>query len=242
MARRDGSDEYLSLVIHELRNPLVGIDAAARVLARDLGAHPAAQRASRVAEEARHLLELLESVTDAEAVASGRLRSVLRPVDLGALVREAVEGAHLGSHPVTVRVPETAVPVQADARRLRQVLGNLLANAAQYSPEGTPIDVTLAVDMRRGSATVEVRDRGADIPAGERRRLFRKFARLTTADGTRGSGLGLYISKAIVEDHGGDLRYRASAGGNSFAFTVRVARAVSPAKRRRAPVRARARS
>jgi signal transduction histidine kinase len=217
MARRtESSGEYLSLVIHELRNPLVGIDAAARVIARDLGTHPAARRAERVAEEARHLLELLESVTDAEAAASGRLRSVLRAVDLATVVREAVEGAHLGAHPVTIRVPEGSVPVSADARRIRQVLANLLANAAQYSREGTPIEVTLTADQRKKRATLEIRDRGPGIAPPQRRRLFRKFARLSSADGTRGSGLGLYISKAMVEDHGGELRYAPARPGSSF--------------------------
>lgn len=220
MDGRGDSGEYLSLVIHELRNPLVGIDAAARVLARDLGTHPAAGRASRVADEARHLLELLESVTDAEAAASGRLRSVLRPVELAAVVRQAVDAAHLGSRPVSLRIPDGTVPVEADARRICQVIGNLLANAAQYSPEGTPIEVTLTLDARRRTATVEVRDHGAGIPAGERRRLFHKFTRLTTADGTRGSGLGLYISKAIVEDHGGELRHAARRPGSVFSFTI----------------------
>lgn len=233
MAGRAGAGDYLSLVIHELRNPLVGIDAAARVMARDLGEHPAARRAERVAEEARHLLELLESVTDAEAAASGRLRSVLRSVDLRSVVRDAVaDAAHLSSRSIAVHVPDPAVPVRADARRLRQVLVNLLANAAQYSPPDRPIDVSLAVDQRRRRATVEVRDRGPGIPLSQRRRLFRRFARLSTADGTRGSGLGLYISKAIVEDHGGTIHYAAARGGGSvFGFTLPVAAARTRARK-----------
>lgn len=220
MAARTDTGEYLSLVIHELRNPLVGIDAAARVMARDLGKHPAARRAERVAEEARHMLELLESVTDAEAAASGRLRSVLRSVDLSKVVRDAVEGAQLGDHRVSVSLPDGAVPVNADARRIGQVLANLLANAAQYSTGGSVIEVTLDTDPARKSAVVSVRDHGPGIPAAQRRRLFRKFSRLSTADGTRGSGLGLYISKAIAEDHGGELRYAAARPGSVFSLVL----------------------
>lgn len=229
MAGKTESGEYISLVIHELRNPLVGIDAAARVMARDLGAHPAARRAERVAEEARHLLELLESVTDAEAAASGRLRSVLRAVDLAKIVRQAVEGAHLGDHRVSVSLPDGAIPVSADARRIGQVLANLLANAAQYSPAGSVIEVALDVDRARKAAVVSVRDRGPGIPAPQRRKLFRKFSRLSTADGTRGSGLGLYISKAIAEDHGGDLRYAAARPGSVFSLVLPLR--ASPRKR-----------
>lgn len=220
MAARTDTGEYLSLVIHELRNPLIGIDAAARVMARDLGTHPAARRAERVAEEARHMLELLESVTDAEAAASGRLRSILRAVDLSKVVRDALEGAQLGDHRVSVALPDGAVPVNADARRIGQVLANLLANAAQYSPGGSVIEVTLDVDPARKSAVVSVRDHGPGIPAAQRRRLFRKFSRLSTADGTRGSGLGLYISKAIAEDHGGELRYAPARPGSVFSLVL----------------------
>lgn len=220
MAARTDTGEYLSLVIHELRNPLIGIDAAARVMARDLGTHPAARRAERVAEEARHMLELLESVTDAEAAASGRLRSILRAVDLSKVVRDALEGAQLGDHRVSVALPNGAVPVNADARRIGQVLANLLANAAQYSPGGSVVEVTLDVDPARKSAVVSVRDHGPGIPAAQRRRLFRKFSRLSTADGTRGSGLGLYISKAIAEDHGGELRYAPARPGSVFSLVL----------------------
>lgn len=222
MAARTDTGEYLSLVIHELRNPLVGIDAAARVMARDLGTHPAARRAERVAEEARHMLELLESVTDAEAAASGRLRSVLRSVDLSRVVRDAVEGAQLGDHRLSVSLPDGAVPVNADARRIGQVLANLLANAAQYSHGGSVIEVTLESDPARKSAVVSVRDHGPGIPAAQRRRLFRKFSRLSTADGTRGSGLGLYISKAIAEDHGGELRYAGARPGSVFSLVLPI--------------------
>lgn len=241
MSRSD-REEYLSLVIHELRNPLVGIDAAARVLAKDLGTHPAAQRASQVAAEARHLLELLESVADAEAAAGGRLRSILRPVDLAALVRATVEAMHLDAHPVQVRGTDASVPVLADEQRIRQVLKNLLANAARYSPPRSPVEVTVGIDPRGRTATVEVRDHGPGIPPLERRRLFRKFSRLSTADGTRGSGLGLYISKAIVDDHRGELRYEESAsGGSSFSFSIPLARA-RPRREPRSPRGARRRT
>jgi two-component system OmpR family sensor kinase len=230
---RTDREEYLSLVLHELRNPLVGIDAAARVLAKDLGAHPAAQRASRVAAEARHLLELLESVADAEAVAGGRLRSILRSVDLGALVRETVGSMHLDGHPLELRGTDASVSVLADEQRIRQVLKNLLANAAQYSPAGARIEVTVGIDARGRDATVEVRDHGPGIPPLERRRLFQRFSRLSTADGTRGSGLGLYISKAIVHDHRGDLRYEESpTGGSAFSFSIPLAKGRSEGRSR----------
>ncbi len=221
MSRRAGGDDHLLVVLHELRNPLIGIDAAARVLARDLAGHPASARASAIASEARHLLQLLESVGEAEAIAAGRLRSSPRAIDLGSVVRETTAGFQ-HERQIVVRCPDDAVPVSADPARIRQVLTNLLANAAQYSPPGTPIEVTLGANGR--AATVAVRDRGPGIPAAERRKLFRKFARLSTADGTRGSGLGLYICKAIVEDHGGTIGYRE----RTFSFTLPLKRSPRP--------------
>lgn len=226
MSARSDREDHLSLVIHELRNPLVGIDAAARVLSRELGTRPAAARASAIASEARHLLAMLDSVADAEAAAAGRLRSQLRPLDLTALVRE-VTATPIAGRQVTVSGADEPLMVRADPGRIRQVLSNLLANAAQYSPGGTSIDVIVRSDPRRGTAGVEVHDRGRGIPAAERRRLFRKFTRLTTADGTRGSGLGLYICKAIVEDHGGTIAYREKR----FEFALPLMAASLPRRR-----------
>lgn len=224
MSARDGDD--LSLVIHELRDPLVGIDAAARVLERELGTHPAGRRASQIASEARHLIGLLDGVADAEAAAAGRLRCVLRDADLAALVRETVAAKQLAGRRVTVRGADAPVVVRADTTRMRQVIANLLANADQYSPAGRAVDVELAMDRRRGRARVTVRDHGPGIAAGDRRRLFRRYTRLRTADGTRGSGLGLYICRAIVEDHGGKIAYRtANGGGSAFTFDVPLTKA-----------------
>lgn len=220
MSPRSDRDDHLSLVIHELRNPLVGIDAAARVLAGELAGHPGARRASAIASEARHLLAMLESVADAEAAAAGRLRTQARPTDLAALVRERVGSLHLEGRAVTVSGAEGPIIVNADAGRIRQVLTNLLMNAAQYSPGGTPIGVIVRSDTKRGTASVEIHDGGPGISPAERRKLFRKFTRLSTAEGTRGSGLGLYICKAIVEEHGGTIGHK----GNAFTFALPLRR------------------
>ncbi len=220
-----GDPDHLSIVIHEIRNPLIGIDAAARVLAAELGSHPAAKRATAIATEAKALLALLEGVADAEAAEAGRLRPAAVPVDLARTVREAVAAAHLPGHPVSVSGVDDEVVVRGDDGRIRQVLRNLLVNAAQYTPAGSPIEVSLVRDRARRTATVHVRDHGPGIPAAERRRLFRRFTRLSTAGATRGSGLGLFISKAIVEEHGGRMRAAAARGGGSdFSFTLNTLR------------------
>lgn len=116
--------------------------------------------------------------------------------------------------------------MSADDRRIRQMLRNLLDNAAKYSPVETPIEVSVGTTADHRSALVQVRDCGPGVPSGERARLFEKFARLSTASGTRGSGLGLYLCRAIVRAHGGEIwgEWPAS-GGSVFSFTLPLARA-----------------
>ena len=217
MTRRAGRDDDLPLVLHELRNPLVGIDAAARVLAAELNGHPATSRARAIASEARHMLDLLRRVSEAEAISARTVKSVRKPIDLAQLVRDVTADFQRGRE-IVVSCPSDPVMVRADAGRIRQVLANLLTNAAQYSPPETPIEVRLRATAT--TATVSVRDRGPGIPARERPQLFRKFARLSTAEGTRGSGLGLYICRSIVEEHQGRIAYRE----NAFSFTIPLSR------------------
>jgi signal transduction histidine kinase len=216
-AKKNAGDDDLLLLLHELRNPLVGINAAARVLANELNGHPATGRASAIAAEARHMLDLLDRVSEAEAISAGTVTSIRRPIDLAEVVRETAAGFQRGRE-IVVSCPSEPVMVRADAGRIRQVLANLLTNAAQYSPAESAIEVSLRA--RGAKATVSVRDRGPGIPSRERPQLFRKFARLSTAGETRGSGLGLYICRSIVEEHRGTIGYRE----NTFSFTIPMQR------------------
>ena len=106
---------------------------------------------------------------------------------------------------------------EADPERLRQVLGHLIENAVKFSPDGGT--VTVAARRRNGAVEVSVSDEGVGIPPGERERIFRKFYRGDTS-GQRGTGLGLFIVKAIVEAHGGRLRAEPNADGPGMRFSV----------------------
>ena len=221
---QEARKEYMSVLAHELRNPLVAIGAAARVVAKQTAETPAASHANGIVAEVRHSLELLDALTDVSSIESGRLRSALRPVDLGAVLRDAVAAAAVADHETAVEGADRPVVVLGDDRRLGQVVRNLVGNAAKYAPEGTTIEVSIGLTSDRRSAIVKVRDEGPGIPPAERSRLFEKFARLSTAGATRGSGLGLYISREIVRDHSGDLWADWPAGGGTaFTFTVPLA-------------------
>lgn len=225
--------EYTTQVAHELRNPLVSIRAAARTLDR----HPdPAAMAAGIASESGSALELLDSLNDVASIEAGQLRSALQPMDLAQLARSVVEALQSEEHEVRFTAPPQALAVLGDQQRLAQVLKNLISNAVKYSPSGTPIDVSVRHDHDRARAVLAVRDHGPGIPPPERGQLFQKFARLSTAGGTRGSGLGLYICRAIVRDHNGELTADWPSGGGTMfsvdlpAVGTRVA-AVAPAPR-----------
>ena len=212
--------EYLSVLAHELRNPLTAINAAARVLAKDITGTVGETAARGIASEAHHAMELLDGLTDVASLESGRMRMALRPIDLSAVLVETANSM-VDGHPVVLRGADHAISVLGDDRRLSQVVRNLVSNAAKYSPSEAEIQVSLGVSADRKNAIVQVRDRGPGIPPAERPRLFEKFARLSTAGATRGSGLGLYISRGIVKDHGGEMWADWPAGGGSvFSFSV----------------------
>ena len=211
--------EFLSILAHELRNPLNAISAAARVISKDVVGKPSANLVQGIVEEVQHALELIDGLSDAVTMESGRMRLELEPTDLAALLRDVVASTPVEDRGVALALGEGAVRVQADPGRLAQVVRNLLTNAAKYSPGGSSIEI--ALEREEGKAIVAVRDQGPGVPPEERERLFQKFARLSTAGGTRGSGLGLFISRGIVQDHGGDLWAEwPPEGGSVFRFTI----------------------
>lgn len=215
--------EYMSVVAHELRNPLVAVGAAARVVAKDVQGRSSESIANGIVVEVRHALDMLDSLTDVSSMESGRLRIVLRPCDLSTLVRTTLQGV-APAHKVVLVGAETPITVLADEGRIGQVLRNLVGNAAKYAPSGSSIEVSVGLSSDRRFAVVAVRDEGPGVPPLERGRLFERFARLSTAGGTRGSGLGLYISRGIIRDHHGDLSADWPPGGGSvFTFTLPLA-------------------
>jgi signal transduction histidine kinase len=107
--------------------------------------------------------------------------------------------------------------VMADRSRMQQALANIIANAIRYAPMGTPI--TVAAHRDGDAMRIEVRDHGPGIPEGDRQRIFDKFFRGRTADGTSGSGLGLAIARSLVALHGGTLEYEENPGGGAAFVT-----------------------
>ncbi len=219
--------EFLGTVSHELRAPLAAIKGSAATAlgtSRELDPGEARQFFAIVNEQADHMDRLIHDLLDVGRIETGILAVALESTDVAVLVDRARSTFISGGarHELAIDLPPDLPRVMADRRRIAQVLGNLLANAAKHSPELSPIRISAERDG--GHIAVSVADDGAGLAPEELARLFRKHG----GDGTNGrrrSGLGLVICKGLVEAHGG--RIRAESGGpgrgTRFTFTVPVA-------------------
>jgi two-component system sensor histidine kinase KdpD len=214
----------LSGVSHDLRTPLAAITGAASSLI-ETGDHlPPAARAEMldtIYSEAERMERLIHNLLDMTRLESGGLvvRKEWQPLQevVGSALRHL--DRRLRGRPVKIDIPEGLPLVQIDAAAIEQVLVNLLENAVIHTPTGTGIDVR-ARDGD-GEVVVEVSDRGPGLPPGTERRVFEKFFRASPPESRRGIGLGLAISRGIVEAHGGAITAsNRDVGGAVFRFTL----------------------
>jgi signal transduction histidine kinase len=222
-ALSEAQEELVSIVSHELRTPVAGVLGFLETTLDhwDTMEEPERKTAvSRAAVNARRLQGLTRDVLDTQSVESGRLVHVFERFDLREELRAAVEAADEldGQRHIDLQLPDEAVWVRADGSRLQQVMGNLLENARKSSPASEPIDVVLVAGA--DGAEVAVTDRGPGIAPEAQERIFDKFVRGRT-DAVSGTGLGLYISRQIVEAHGGRIWVDSAAGqGATIRFTI----------------------
>jgi PAS domain S-box-containing protein len=202
-------EEWIAVIAHDLRQPITIITGYVKLLARVIS--PSSTQVGKffghILTSAQQLNRMVEDLLDISRIEAHRLSLERRPVDLPVLVRSVVDrsGEITRGHTVTVDVRGTIPSVDVDPGRIEQVLGNLLSNAAKYGDAGSPIDVTIAADGT--DVCVAVTNRGNGIAEEDLRDLFKRFSRTRAARGGRvtGVGLGLYISKALVEAHGGTI-------------------------------------
>jgi signal transduction histidine kinase len=172
--------------------------------------------------ESERLRLLMDQLLASAQLDRGQLQLQLERVDVRHLVEELVSSVALNvPAAIELAYAPTDLPLVAvaDRERLRQVLANLLDNAVKYSPDGGRVD--LRTGREGATVTIEVRDGGLGIPLDQQERVFQKFYRLdpSMTKGIGGSGLGLYISRAFVEEMGGELTL-SSAVGQGSTFTV----------------------
>ncbi len=213
-------DEFLGMLSHELRNPLAPIRNALYLLERAQPGGPEARRATGiVGRQVAHLTRLVDDLLDVTRIARGKVELRRERLDLAALARRAAEdyrplmqGRGLD---LAVEVGPGPVPVTGDPARLTQVLGNLLNNAAKFTPAGGRVTLSLGTEGAR--AVVRVRDTGPGISPDVRPMLFEPFTQgeQTLARSEGGLGLGLSLVKGLVALHGGEVNAADAPGGGA---------------------------
>jgi signal transduction histidine kinase len=223
-------EEFISIVSHELRTPVAGMLGFLQTTLDhwDVMTDGERQRTiSRAMSSARRLHSLTRDVLDTSTIEAEGMAYAMTDVDLREEIASAV-AAERDLRPdrvLTLDLPDHPAWVRCDPDRLQQVMTNLLDNAVKSSPPMTPIEIGVAV--HDDQVTVSVRDHGPGLSDAELTRVFDKFVRGRTSTPT-GTGLGLYISRQLVEAQGGSIRAERSDGGGA-TFVVTLPRAAAPA-------------
>ncbi|WP_332827844.1 hybrid sensor histidine kinase/response regulator [Ramlibacter sp.] len=220
-------DDFMSLIAHELRNPLNSVYLQAQLRRKMLaGAKPPDPQAmlkmvERDERQIRSMVRLLDDMLDVSRARTGNLAIVPAPFDLAASARavvEAIQAQAEGSGvALTLSAPQ-ALPMVGDEFRIEQVITNLLTNALRYG-QGKPVAVT--VGTRDHEAFISVRDQGMGIAQADQERIFEQFERTEGVTQIAGLGLGLYIARQIVQAHQGRLEVRSAPGdGAEFILSL----------------------
>jgi signal transduction histidine kinase len=220
--------QLLSTVSHELRTPLASIKGFATTLLRqDVRWDEATQRdfLKIIEEESDRLTEIIDNLLDMSQLEAGALRIVKEPVQLRQLIREVVDEMRMRteSHYFVVDLPSEMPQVMADQRRIRQVLTNLIGNAIKYTKRG---QIAVSCEIEDDHMTVSVSDQGDGIPPQYLDRIFERFFQVDGASTRRvgGSGLGLSISRGIIQAHNGRMWAESVLGqGSLFRFALPLA-------------------
>jgi nitrogen-specific signal transduction histidine kinase/CheY-like chemotaxis protein len=251
-------NEFLSMLAHELRNPLAPIRNANEVL-RHLGSDPYRVRWAQgvIDRQLTQMVRLVDDLLDVSRLTLGKIRLVVEPLDLGAVVAQAVESVRplvdQSGHQLEVDLPPQPVSVRGDRVRLAQVVTNLLNNAAKYTNPGGRITLTAAVrpngaaesDSPAGEVEIRVRDTGIGISAEILPTVFDLFTQASRSlDRSQGGlGIGLTLVRRLIDLHGGSVEARSGGAGTGSEFVVRLPvaspdeeRPPEPAAPARAPV------
>jgi PAS domain S-box-containing protein len=219
-------DEFLSIASHELRTPVTSIKGytqLAKTLIKEGDLDTSEEYLDIALDQIDRMSRLILELLDVSRIETGRLEIRREPIPWAHFVRDVVHRHHtaVSDRRFHLSVPDDYKFVNGDRDRLEQVLGNLLENAVKYSPEGS--DVTVTVDDKGDALVTAVCDRGIGIPADELAQVFERFHRGRHVSSTNygGLGLGLYITKQIVERHGGTIWVESKEGhGTSFFFSL----------------------
>jgi signal transduction histidine kinase len=211
--------QFLDVLSHELRTPLTSIMGFAQIIRRRISS--ARDVDSRVRDQldllwgqAQRLNRLLDTFVDMSTMERGEFAVEHNRLDVAALLTAALDQSLTQSrsaHRFSADIPDQPIWIFGDAKRLEHVFGHVLSNALRYSPEGQPIAVTCKLEPVENEVLVSVTDRGPGIPPEMQKEIFKRFYP-SDARRSGGMGVGLYVSRAIVDAHGGRLSLESSPG------------------------------
>jgi signal transduction histidine kinase len=217
-------DDFLAIASHELRTPVAALSAMTQLQRTRLqrGQQVSQDEAfGQIHEQLERLARLVALLLDTSQIDAGKLALQKRSADLARLVADAaraVEVTHAGRHTVKVQGP-ASIPAIVDPVRMSQVITNLLDNAVKHSPDASPVDVQLS-QPSPGTARLAVRDYGAGIRPAHQARIFDRFFQELGVDSPAGLGLGLYVSREIVELHAGRIQVESPPDGGTCFVVI----------------------
>ncbi|MBV9956921.1 MAG: ATP-binding protein [Acidobacteria bacterium] len=225
-------EEFLALTTHDLRSPLTVISGVINFFTSGrLGELSPEQKnmVTMMERNTQSLIELVNDLLDASKLESGTMRLDMAAIDLGGVVgelRETMEPlAKEKGLTLEEKLPQDLPPVEADRAKLRRILVNLLSNAVKFTNRGGHVSIN--AEQQNGRVLISVSDTGVGIAQEDVDRLFDKYeqARSRATRGEKGTGLGLYITRQLVELHGSRIEVKSELGrGSTFAFSLPVAR------------------
>jgi signal transduction histidine kinase/HAMP domain-containing protein len=236
-AAMKSKDQFLSNISHELRTPLNSIIGFTDLLLTEElgGAAPLSEQQrdflETVARNGKQLLELINELLDLQRIAAGRMELKPETVEVAGLLTEAAGSVHAQvqkhGHALVVTPPAEDLRVHADRGRVRQILLNLLSNAIKFTPDGGRITLVAAPVNGDAEARIAVSDTGIGIAEEDQPKLFQEFSQLDASASRKyeGTGLGLALSRRLVEMQGGEIGVESEMGkGSTFWFTLPQAR------------------
>ncbi|MDD3926972.1 MAG: ATP-binding protein [bacterium] len=208
-------------ISHDLRAVLAVIQGHTQLLQRDLPADDIRlqQHITAVLTASGRMNVMIQDLVDVARLSSGGIQLIRQPVNLKSFLDDLLKsiGPTMDAGRIRLDIPEDMPPVEADPNRLERILINLISNALKYSEK----DILINADKRDRETEIAVTDRGIGISARDMEHLFERFYRVEDKHKSEGLGLGLYITKALVEAHGGHIRVESKPGkGSRFSFTL----------------------
>ncbi len=225
-------DEFIGVAAHELRTPLAILKGFSQTLivqtARGRGPKLVEWQTEAllaIDQATSRMVELIDDLLDVTRLQARRLEFYMEPNDIVALTRRVLTRQQITTeqHTLSLATSFEHLVVQIDPRRIEQVLNNLINNAIKYSPKGGPITVTITADTTQQMAIISIRDSGIGIPRNQQAHVFGRFVRADNArtHGIGGTGLGLYLSRELVEHHGGHIWFESVEDqGSTFSITL----------------------